>query len=50
MATLHTTADKTTVTTKRSANIGRALLVRKVNRFLSMIGKALNTGSLVINK
>ena len=50
MATLHSTADKTTVTTKSSPNIGRALLVRKINRLLSMIGKTLNTASLVVSK
>jgi hypothetical protein len=50
MTTLNTTADKHSVSTKRSNAIARALLVRKVNRLLAMMGQALNTSSMVLSK
>jgi hypothetical protein len=50
MTTLNTAADKHNVTVKRSNAIARALFIRKINRLLSMMGKALNTSSMVLNK
>jgi hypothetical protein len=50
MTTLNTAADKHNVSTKRSNAVARALLARKVNRFLAKMGQALSISSLVVNK
>ncbi|MBZ9612070.1 hypothetical protein [Rheinheimera maricola] len=50
MTTLNTAAVKHNVTTKRSNAIGRALLIRKLNRLLANIGRAMHTSSLVRSK
>lgn len=50
MTTLNTTAVKHNVTVNNSNTVGRALLVRKLNRLLAQMGRALNTASLVRSK
>lgn len=50
MTTLNTAADKHNVTAKRSNAVARALLVRKLNLLLAMMGKALNVHAMVVMK
>lgn len=50
MNTLNTAVVKHPVNAKRSNALTRVLLTRKVNRFLSQIGQALNVSSMVNSK
>ncbi|MEH8021367.1 MULTISPECIES: hypothetical protein [Rheinheimera] len=50
MTTLNTTADKHDVSAKGSNAVARALFIRKLNNWLTMMGRALNTSSMVISK
>ncbi len=50
MSTLNTAATKQNLTARRSNVIARALFVRKLNKLLSLMGRALNTAAMSVSK
>lgn len=46
MTTLNSAVNKQATVARRNSTIGRALLIRRLNRLLALMGQALNTAQM----